>query len=314
MKQIKTMLALLLAAMMLFALAACSADGAAQTHSDTATGADAADADASAASPANDGDGSVGMPNPITEYLSLDEINGVVGMKLVRPPVMGVSDESFRIINGDPTIAEYDFTVAGVEYCFRACPSFDEDISGYYINGEPAFGGRAGGEIEFASDGNARLARWATIDGQYVLSAKEASAAFDDIAAELMSLSLPGMSEDELAAFYEGLAGEYWDEYSKRAYMNAEALGSDGLKIVVHWSSSAFEYSEWVMTAKLYEDGLLSYYDCTYKIYVYGDDGSASTEVVSENGSGFFSVTDDGKLLWNGAEDDYCRECVFSKP
>ena len=85
------------------------------------------------AAPTSEPDPAVGMPNPITEYGSLEEINDIVGMKLAHPPVMGVTDERFSIIDaGETKIAEYVFKVAGVEYDFRGSPSFDGDISGYY--------------------------------------------------------------------------------------------------------------------------------------------------------------------------------------
>ena len=266
------------------------------------------------ASPSLEPEPTVGMPNPITEYGSLSEINELVGVNLVHPPVMGVTDERFSVINGEYKIAQYDFTVAGVDYCFRASPVYDEDISGYYTADGLAFSGQPTDEIEFVEDGEARLARWATIDGQYVLSAMNASDAFEDVAEELKGLTSPWMTEDELAAYYESLAGDYQDEYSQRAHMAGEALGSDGVRFTVHWAGSAFENYEWVMTCRLYEDGLLSYDDCVQTLYKTDTQGKTSSEVQSTGGSGFFTPTEDGKLLWDGAEDDYCRECIFFKP
>jgi hypothetical protein len=267
------------------------------------------------AAPTSEPDPTVGMPNPITEYGSLEEINDIVGMKLAHPPVMGVTDERFSIIDaGETKIAEYVFKVAGVEYDFRGSPSFDGDISGYYTADGLAFSGQPTDEIEFVEDGEARLARWATIDGQYVLAAKNANDAFADVAEELKGLTSPWMTEAELAAYYESLAGDYQDEYSQRAHMSGEALGSDGVRFTVHWAGSAFENYEWVMTCRLYEDGLLSYDDCVRTYNKTDSEGKTTSEVESTDGSGFFTPTEDGKLLWDGAEDDYCRECIFFKP
>ena len=267
------------------------------------------------AAPTSEPDPAVGMPNPITEYGSLEEINDIVGMKLAHPPVMGVTDERFSIIDaGETKIAEYVFKVAGVEYDFRGSPSFDGDISGYYTADGLAFSGQPTDEIEFVEDGEARLARWATIDGQYVLAAKNANDAFADVAEELKGLTSPWMTEAELAAYYESLAGDYQDEYSQRAHMSGEALGSDGVRFTVHWAGSAFENYEWVMTCRLYEDGLLSYDDCVRTYNKTDSEGKTTSEVESTDGSGFFTPTEDGKLLWDGAEDDYCRECIFFKP
>lgn len=267
------------------------------------------------AAPTSEPDPTAGMPNPIAEYGSLEEINDIVGMKLAHPPVMGVTDERFSIIDaGETKIAEYVFKVAGVEYDFRGSPSFDGDISGYYTADGLAFSGQPTDEIEFVEDGEARLARWATIDGQYVLAAKNANDAFADVAEELKGLTSPWMTEAELAAYYESLAGDYQDEYSQRAHMSGEALGSDGVRFTVHWAGSAFENYEWVMTCRLYEDGLLSYDDCVRTYNKTDSEGKTTSEVESTDGSGFFTPTEDGKLLWDGAEDDYCRECIFFKP
>ena len=297
----KKVLAILAAAALLLTFAACSVKPADPTPAADPT-------------PTADTTPPVGLPNPVTEYGSLAEINDLLGLKLAHPPVMGVTDERFSVINGETQIAEYDFKVAGVEYCFRGSPSFDGDISGYYTADGLAFSGQPTDEIEFVEDGEAKLARWATIDGQYVLLAKNASDAFADVAEELKGLTFPWMTENELAAYYKSLEGEYQDEYSQRAHMKGEALGSDGVRFTVHWAGSAFENYEWVMTCRLYEDGLLSYDDCVKTLYKTDTEGKTTSEVEGTDGSGYFVPTEDGKLLWTGAEDDYCRECIFFMP
>ena len=78
------------------------------------------------------GDEPIGMPNPMVEYNSLEEINEKVGVHLVHPGVMGVSDEKFFVISDK--IAEYDFSVAGGKYCFRAASDVSEDISGVHFS------------------------------------------------------------------------------------------------------------------------------------------------------------------------------------
>lgn len=42
-------------------------------------------------------------------------------------------------------------------------------------------------------------------------------------------------------------------------------------------------------------------------------EGGAKETVEYENGSGSFEITDDGKLLWNGASEPDCQSCVFVK-
>ena len=257
---------------------------------------------------------SIGMPNPMTEYASLDEINDIVGSKLVHPGVMGVSDEKFFVTDcGDYQLADYRFTVNGVEYMFRSAP-VTKDISGYYVGEGTAFADGAQQDgIEYAEADGAQLARWFTMDGQYVLAAKDVEAdTFTLVAEELCAMTFPGMSEAEYEAFYADLAGQYYDSYSQRATMTAEADGANGVKLIVDWSSSASELTEWTMTARLYEDGLLSYNDCTCSNIVTAADGAQTVDIVSTDGEGWFTFDGD-KLCWTGAADENCVNCVFEK-
>ena len=257
---------------------------------------------------------SIGMPNPMTEYASLDEINDIVGSRLAHPAVMGVSHEEFFVIDcGDYMLADYRFTVGGVNYSFRCAP-VTQDISGYYVGEGTAFADGARDGIEYAEADGAQLARWFTIDGQYVLSAKDIADAdtFALVAEELCAMTLPGMSGAEYEAYYADLAGQYYDSYSQRATMTAEADGANGVKITVDWSSSASELTEWTMTARLYEDGLLSYYDCTMSNITTAADGTETVDIVSTDGEGWFTFDGD-KLCWTGAADENCVNCVFEK-
>ncbi|MGX8774603.1 MAG: hypothetical protein ACSW8G_06060 [Bacillota bacterium] len=124
---------------------------------------------------------------------------------------------------------------------------------------------------------------------------------------------------DEIVA----LAGEYQDEVSQRAtatvITNTE---SQNLNITVMWGSSAWETTMWTMTATK-EGNKLVYSDCKRTEMIFSDDtdsegtgndeigGGAEETVVYENGSGSFEVSTDGKLLWTGAADPECQECVF---
>ena len=290
----KRMLALALAAMMVLCLCACGEQPAQQPETEEPT--------------------TGGMPNPMTEYASLDEINNIVGSKLVHPAVMGVSDEKFFVIDcTDYKLADYRFTVGGVEYMFRCAP-VTQDISGYYVGESTAFADGANDGIEYAEADGAQLARWFTIDGQYILAAKDMADAdtFALVAEELCTMTLPGMSEAEYEAYYADLAGQYYDSYSRRATMTVEADGTNGVKLTVDWSSSASELTEWTMTARLYEDGLLSYNDCACSNITTAADGTETVNIVSTDGAGWFTFDGD-KLCWTGAADENCVNCVFEK-
>ena len=112
-----------------------------------------------------------GMPNPMTEVASLDELNAAAGCYLIQPGVMGVSDEKFIVIkSGDYNVGEYQFTISGVNYTLRAAAT-TEDISGVYVDGNTAFPEVKEG-IDIVETEEVKLARWFNLNGQHVLSAK----------------------------------------------------------------------------------------------------------------------------------------------
>ena len=257
------------------------------------------------------------VKNPMVSYSSLEEINEKVGCALCRPGVMGVSDERFFVIEGSEyNIAEYCYTVAGVSYTMRSAAT-TQDISGCYEGGKTAFEGvEASSEIQYAEAAGRKLARWFNVDGQYVLSAPASDVGDDFVstAQEVYALTLPlgVMTEAELEAFYAELAGQYFDEYSMRATLLAEADGSAGVKLTVSWANSASEFVCWTMTAHRSEDGLLSYSDCLTELVNTTEDGKETRSTLSEGVAGYFAV-EEGKLAWTGAEDENCRNCVFAK-
>ena len=260
------------------------------------------------------GEMSVGMPNPYTEYETLEEINEIALMNLTHPAVMGVTDEKFYIIeSGEYIIAEYDFTLNGYEYCFRACGLFD-DISGVYIDGDTAFANAEGEGIQYAEGEGMKLARWLTIDGQYVLIVNDngemAQDTFESICEELKDIVDPALSEAELEIYYSFFEGSYYDEVSERAVMEVVANGSESLTMIVYWADSAFETYVWTMTGKLYEDGLIGYDDLEAAIITTAEDGTETVEPIEAIAEGWFVPTENG-LAWEGAADEQLSTCRF---
>lgn len=119
------------------------------------------------------------------------------------------------------------------------------------------------------------------------------------------------VAEVDTQAVYQSLEGYYQDSVSQRARMYVWQTES-GLGIRVNWASSAFEDGEWDMTAVLTADSKLEYNDCAEYRLTYSDENEVKSEQVASNRQGFFTIKD-GKLLWNGAADEGCRECVFEK-
>ena len=251
-----------------------------------------------------------GVPNPMTEYASLAELNEATLSRLVGPGVMGVSDESFIAYDcGDYLLAEYNFTVAGVKYMLRSAPTL-EDISGFYVNGEPAFSGDISDGINYAEgEDGVQLARWANVDGQYVFACLSENDDFTGIAEEMYAVNSPSATG---GVDFATLPGEYQDSVSQRASMTVEDNGDETVHMLVSWANSAFETMQWEMNASLGEDGLLYYTDGSSSLVSTAEDGTQEVKVLSVNMEGFFSIAD-GVLYWNGAADESCRECAFEK-
>lgn len=258
----------------------------------------------------------IGLPNPMTNYDSLEEINKILGCKLTAPGVMGVTDEAYSIINGEPQVADYKFTINDDECDFRFSPDYNFDISGIYGKDGTVFNGTTAGELQYANSEDYKVARWANIDGQYTFALKNDGSmeqeTFEGIVEELIMLVMPGMNASEAQGVYDELAGEYFDTYSERAV--AEIKACDGyVEIEIAWGNSAEDVRQWTMTAKLGEDGTLDYTDAKVVDAHFDADGNCTETVVAENETGFFTYAKDTGLAWVGAADEQCQACVFEK-
>lgn len=247
----------------------------------------------------------IGLANPMVEYASLEEINEKVGVHLIHPGVMGVSDEKFFVINDK--IAEYDFNVAGGKYCFRAAADTSEDISGVHFSEGTMFED-SDTKVTFYSDDTYNGFRCLLDNGhQYTLVTTDGSVdnqTFTEVANEMYDLICGEESDPEALK----LLGDYQDSTSQRASANVQVMGLNTLLIDINWASSAEENDEWVIAGK-YENGKLTYGndEIAHLKYV-GEDVSQ----VNDSVEGYFEVVD-GKLLWTGASADNLKACVFEK-
>lgn len=154
---------------------------------DTTATSDAADTTASSDNTVDTADvdpaastGTSMIVSPITEYSSLEELNDTYKVVLVRPAVMGVTEESFVGINmGEdvPGIAQYSFDLNGLSYNFRSS-SVTTDISGYYVGEGTIFEGIEGESVQCLE--GVKAARWFTIDGQYCLCVTDEENVMDE--------------------------------------------------------------------------------------------------------------------------------------
>lgn len=130
----------------------------------------------------------VGIRNPVTEYSTLDEINGLAGTKLVKIESSAVSDERYSFIEGG--IAQYEFDYNGLDFTFRASADTENDISGVWIGGEQAFSGE---ETDYAltEDAEIKVCRFIADGIQYTVSVNDGNALgtdeFDSFCSSLMN-------------------------------------------------------------------------------------------------------------------------------
>ncbi len=249
-----------------------------------------------------------GMPNPIIEYDSIEEINTIIGVNLMHPAVMGVTDESFSVINN--AIAQYVCEINGMEWTFRGACITDEDISGMYSEHNEFTPNRDFGLYtnEFY------LERFFDDDRQYTIVIKDPVSpdgevfmneeTFMNICMEFASIQKQHTDDP--------LVGDYQDTVSQRASACVERHG-DVYNISVNWSDSALELNCWTMYDAVREDGKLSYRGEEISHSTYDAEGNeTSSDMTMSNNLGWFEIKD-GMLYWTGAAQEECRACVFEK-
>lgn len=134
----------------------------------------------------------IGLRNPITERASLEEVNELTHGHIAKPGVMGITQEHFATIETDKgLIGQYDFVLNDIGYTIRFSDTIvKEDISGVWIDGKVAFSDDI--SQTRAKGADLLLARWFTVDGQYVLEAPDTITedTFENIVSELSSLTV----------------------------------------------------------------------------------------------------------------------------
>ena len=100
-----------------------------------------------------------------------------------------------------------------------------------------------------------------------------------------------------------------------RANILVEADGTEGAKVSISWSSSAFEHSEWTMSGSFDEEThSISYDNCVMKTITYEDESDQGTEVINyENGTGTITFHEDGDLTltWDDNQDHIADDTEF---
>lgn len=249
-----------------------------------------------------------GLPNPIVEYETLDEINEKIGVNLLPPSEEDVSDERFSIIND--SIAQYVCNFNGTEWTFRAAELTDEDISGIFSE----YNEFVPGQDYILSTNEFYMNRFFDRDKQYTIVVENPVSAdgeifinedeFMDVCMELQLIQKLHMDDP--------LVGDYQDTVSQRASAYVERF-DEVYNVSVFWSDSASECTRWTMYDAVKDGDRLTYRGEEICHDTYDEEGNVtSSDVTVSNNLGFFEIKD-GMLYWTGAAQENCRSCVFEK-
>ncbi|MBQ7566119.1 MAG: hypothetical protein IJT18_03285 [Oscillospiraceae bacterium] len=106
----------------------------------------------------------------------------------------------------------------------------------------------------------------------------------------------------------DDLIGTWAEKIAGRGMIEIEKRGDGKYDVNIHWGSSAWESSDWTMTATAGNGGELTYDDCTMTTTTFTDETHSTTAVDYENGTGKFILNSANEIMWQddvgGAGDD----------
>ena len=159
-----------------------------------------------------------------------------------------------------------------------------------------------------------------TVYGEYS-GVVELTRALGDYESEVFSITaryadLMGEESEVEGAYYSGLSsyiGTWDDQYSQRCNMEITSLSESEVSVLIRWSSSATEESQWTMTGVYQPDsGTLEYTDGVLTNNVYQDNGDIFSEEAYSGGTGRFYI-EDGYLYWVDDVENQGAECYFQR-
>ena len=253
-------------------------------------------------------DGTAAVPNPVVEYASLEEINALTGVALMRPSAASVENESFSVI-GDK-IAQYVCEIDGLEWTFRGAYATEEDISGIYDE----YNEFTPREDLILYTNAYYLDRFFDGDRQYTIVVKDPvggdgevwmdEEVFMDICAELESVQKQHTDDP--------LVGDYRDTENEETAVYVERIG-DVYNISVNRSDPDLVWICITVCGAVRDGDTLSYRGEEAGRFTYDEEGNeTSADVTVSEAPGFFEVKD-GMLHWTGALREEWRSRVFEK-
>ena len=146
--------------------------------------------------------------------------------------------------------------------------------------------------------------------GSYEVKAAVTGKATGKISLEV--IAAPAGSDGDTQNPVMNFIGSYQCE---RCSIDVETDGNEGAKFLVHWGSSATEYTSWTMSGPIDADTLTVNYTDGKKVNVVMNEEKPETEeVVYEDGTGSFTFKADNgttTLVWNDENEDAGKDMVF---
>ena len=119
-----------------------------------------------------------------------------------------------------------------------------------------------------------------------------------------------GLAENRVSPWADAYVGLWQcDRASLKITRDADAF-----RVLIAWSSSAWENTEWAYACVEQNGALISAPNGTCTNYVYGDDGSVlSAEAVYQDGEASFCLGEDGLLTWQDKKETRDEDMRFEK-
>ena len=241
------------------------------------------------------------MPNPVKEVETLDELIEVIDMAIYKVEADGVSDEVFKLIDGEYPIAEYDFKLNGKDVTVRASKAPAAiDISGVYFNENTLYGNYLDTEAScYIENDDYNSHRWFTIDGQYVITVDVNDfdySEFDTLAKSFEEIRPLNWNSDVAYEDYRNLCSYYSTE---DADMAAIVMEKDHVRIIVAVGKDegaiTFEMPAVLKDRELVFEGGTAVYS-SYN----SETGEMKSEELPSFGAGSVTVTD-GQLSFENS-------------
>lgn len=245
---------------------------------------------------------------------SVEDLAKAANAAMVKPQNVEVTDEAFAMLDGDPQIAEYSFTVKGVPCKLRfAKVGIETDISGE-VNGEgDPLMGSTDSDTLYVDNDDLNAKRWVTVDGQYVLIAYDAEtwewADFDAVCKEFANMEPLNWTSDVPFASYKALEGTYTDaDYN----MGSVVMKGDHVLVLAYLRDADGNTKAWEMEATLEGDKLV-YDKEKISVTTYDEEaGESSTTDLPDGGAGFVTITD-GVMNLSGCASAELQSLVLQK-